>query len=214
MFARLWTCRRSGNDVSAPDIEILRDLPGAVMLLRDGGEVEYCNSAAAAILGDDATGCGLGRTRDGESPLAELLKDSFQRLRASGGAELLISEGDEGPRYYWLTLSAPRSAAARLLMVQDVGAALAGSEGLGKIVAQLTHDLRNPLTSIAGAAEMMRSQRMGDLPAPVVRLAGIVQENARRIDEILSQIRGKFPRTMKAVEGEAFDGEDRHPHRG
>ncbi len=184
------------------------------MLLRDGGEVEFCNGPAAAILGDDASGCGLGQTRDGESPLAERIKNSFQRLRAHGGAELVIAEGDEGPRYYWLSLSAPRNTAARLLMVQDVGAALAGSEGLGRIVSQLTHDLRSPLTSIAGAAEMMRSQRMGELPAPVSRLAGIVQEGARRIDEILSQVRGKFPRTVKAVEGEASDGEDRHPHRG
>jgi len=91
------------------------------------------------------------------------------------------------------------------LMVQDVGAALGGSEGLGKIGSQLTHDLRNPLTSIAGAAEMMRSQRLGEIPPPVARLAGIVQESARRIDEILTGLRGRFPRTTQA-EREGVDG--------
>lgn len=193
------------NNVSTPNIEILRDLPGAVMLLREGGAVEYCNSEAAAILGDDATGCGLAETTDGESPLAEKLKAAFRKLHRQGGAELLISETEEGPRYYWFTLSAPRSTQAQLLMLLDVGAALSGSEGLGKIVSQLTHDLRNPLTSIAGAAEMMRSQRMGELPAPVSRLAGIVQEGARRIDEILSTLRGRFPRTTHP-EQEGSDG--------
>jgi signal transduction histidine kinase len=175
------------------------------MLLREGGEVEYCNPAAAAILGDDAEGCGLGMTTDGESPLAEKLKAGFRRLRGRGGSELVISDEQDGPRYYWMTLSAPRNASARLLMMQDVGAALGGSDELGKIVSQLTHDLRNPLTSIAGAAEMMRSQRLGELPPSVMRLAGIVQEGARRIDEILTRLKGRFPRTTQ-MEREGADG--------
>jgi signal transduction histidine kinase len=64
---------------------------------------------------------------------------------------------------------------------------LTASGALHKVLSQVRHDIRSPLTSIKGAAELLLSGRIGAPDAPQRRMLGIIEEGVRRVNDVLDR---------------------------
>ena len=109
---------------------------------------------------------------------------------------MAVTDGGES-RYYWMVLTdaGPDGAGGpgeRILMMVDVGEVLSSSASIRKVFSQVNHDLRSPLTSISGAAELLQSGRAGDLPGMQKRLVTIVEESARKMADILARTKSSL----------------------
>ena len=69
------------------------------------------------------------------------------------------------------------------------------SSAEGKVIRQLGHDLRTPLTSISGAVELLQSGRLGSLQEGQVKVVGLMERGAQAllklIDEATAPYRGR-----------------------
>jgi len=78
------------------------------------------------------------------------------------------------------------------VIVSEAPAAQAG-RAEGKVMRQLGHDLRTPLTSISGAVELLQSGRLGPMADQQVRVLGMMQKGVdamvRLIDEATAPFR-------------------------
>ncbi len=191
-------------------LDAFNALEASVCLVDGQGKILYANQSAHRLFERDPTGIDLaGRATEDDTAL---LAGVAERYRAAKGApqalrELMIVPDEGGPRHCWLTLT-PASGSAgapRLLMLHDISDALTGSAALNKILSHVRHDLRSPLTSILGAAELLLSGRVGELQATQQRLARIIEGGARKMDEILSKTTVEKVRAREAALGEAGD---------
>ncbi len=84
----------------------------------------------------------------------------------------------------------------------------AASDAEGRIIRQLGHDLRTPLTSISGGVELMQSGRLGGLQPQQERILGLMQKGVeamvRQIDEATAPYR-KHKDLLAALGGVAAD---------
>lgn len=71
----------------------------------------------------------------------------------------------------------------------------------GETIRRLGHDLRSPLTSLSGVAELLRSGRLGTLTAQQDRCVGVLQRSVesmlRMIEEATAQFRPPGEGTSK-----------------
>lgn len=70
--------------------------------------------------------------------------------------------------------------------VAETGPPEAGSAE-GKVIRQLGHDLRTPLTSISGAVELLQSGRLGGLQEGQIKVVGLMQKGADALLKIIDQ---------------------------
>jgi len=179
-----------------------------VLILADGaGKVLFANESASRLFGRDLAGtCLRPEEVDDDPPIAASVVRGYRAaLTASGPhSELLSAATAEGPRYYWLGVSAGRNdEPCRLVRIADITDSLSGSPSLQRVFSVVNHDIRSPLTSISGAAELLGSGRVGSLDGVQQRLLAIIEEGVRKIDEILARTkRGLAAGQLAAVAGE------------
>lgn len=91
-------------------------------------------------------------------------------------------------------LPGPGRSGSIAVTVAETGPPEAGSAE-GKVIRQLGHDLRTPLTSISGAIELLQSGRLGPLQETQVKVVGLMEKGSaallRLIDEATSPYRGR-----------------------
>lgn len=56
---------------------------------------------------------------------------------------------------------------------------------LGRLTASMAHEIRNPLSAVTQAAELLREEKRGDMQA---RLARIINDNAQRIERMIRDV--------------------------
>lgn len=124
--------------------------------------------------------------------IAGALAETRRTRRPSGRlAEISL----ERP-YVYAIAAAPipgpaRSAPIAVTVVESGGPQAGAAEG--KVIRQLGHDLRTPLTSISGAVELLQSGRLGGLEDGQRKVIGLLQKGAegmlRLIDEACAPFR-------------------------
>lgn len=155
------------------------------------GRVEYANEAARSLFGslDDVNLSSPPLCDDPRGPMASLIgawESLEDRRRPSDPHLVRVKSG--GLSYFLWFHSVPNGAADNpgvTFLVVDLTAHLTGSEPVRKLVGQLAHDLRSPLTSIAGAAELLLSGRVGPLPGVQEKLVKIVDDGASKMATII-----------------------------
>ena len=165
-------------------------LPTGLMSIDDEGRVQFCNGAAAALLGSQkADAIGLA-VRDIEllADVIEPIDKALQGGHARASLDVNRADGDS-QSVIRVTVRSLRSAdeANVLIMLEDVTQQRMAEQARNGFVAQATHELRTPLTNIRLSAE--EAIDIGDEDPPAVaNLLNVVNAEARRLERVVNDM--------------------------
>ncbi len=162
---------------------VIRDMhDGVVVLNRDGRVVQF-NPQAQRLLGADPL---LG------APIGELLPGFDKRLDfevggRSIGVRLLETGSDEDLSVLFVEdMTRSREQAQQLKLA-----------ALGRLTANIAHEIRNPLAAISHAAELLGEEKRAEHRA---RLTRIIGDNTRRLERLVSDVLQLSRRDRMAAE--------------
>ena len=157
---------------------------GVVIVDRTGGVVR-CNPVAQGMLG-------LTRV---EFPIdlqdcAPLLGAAVAGWRNEGGTAQVDFIAADGRELHARFESTSSSDGESLILLEDVGRIKERAQqlklaSLGRLTASIAHEIRNPLSAIGHAGELLREERRGEMQD---RLLRILNDNVIRLDRIVKDI--------------------------
>jgi signal transduction histidine kinase len=178
-FAVLGTALRDLAAAPAGDLLIIHDFDSIRRAL-NALEARLFLIWAAAVLSGIAVSVLLARRI--LRPIRQLERAASLIGRESYGAQVPVHGDDELGRLastFNAMSGSIQSARAELIRSERIAT-------IGQLSSSIVHDLRNPLASIYGGAEMMMD---GDLsPAQLQRLAGNIYRSSRVINEMLQEL--------------------------
>jgi two-component system sensor histidine kinase PilS (NtrC family) len=163
---------------------VQRDMHDGVLVLDRDGRIVQHNPRAQLLLRAEPL---LGE------PIERLLPEFALRWRlwrAEGGsapsADVALRGRDIGLRL----LDAGTEEGHSVLFVEDTTRAREQAQqlklaALGRLTANIAHEIRNPLAAISHASELLAEEKRGEDRA---RLTRIIQDNARRLDRLVSDV--------------------------
>lgn len=167
--------------------KILASMPSGLITCRADGSVSFINRAGAAILGVEP--------QVAEAGSIEALIPGVLRLnRSARRIELPVQTG-AGKRVLGLSISSLENDGALLVVFQDLTELrrmedeLKRSDhlaALGKLAAQLAHEIRNPLAAMRGSAQMLAGDK--GLDQTSARLADILVRESDRLSELVDEV--------------------------
>ncbi len=167
---------------------VIQGLPDGVLVVDEGGAIKQHNPSADRLLG-------LDLLRPDEATLeqcAPMLAEMFRAWRLDQGR---TPEGVRLPvtnrlvRARFLPVRQDNFGGA-LLVLEDMQRVQAQAQqiklaALGRLTANIAHEIRNPLSAISYAVELFREEK--DEPARK-KLAGIIMENTGRLNNIVKDV--------------------------
>ncbi|MDR3214120.1 MAG: PAS domain-containing protein [Azoarcus sp.] len=163
---------------------IIRDMRDGIIVLRADGVVRQANPSACTLLGQaDIEGRPLA---DIDAALADYCRlagtGEFGQMMTLGQARRLLrcrvaggSSRTEGDKLIYLT------------DLEDIQRRMQQIKlaSLGRLTASMAHEIRNPLSAVTQAAELLCEEKRSDMQA---RLARIINDNARRIEHMIRNV--------------------------
>ena len=164
---------------------VVERMQDGVLIVSRGGAVSHCNPVARNMLG-------LPR-EDGQGELvtqSPILARALQAWDKDGGEGGLLFSGADGRE---LRARFERTASSNgevLVFLDDLGRIKERAQqlklaSLGRLTASIAHEIRNPLSAIGHAGELLREERRGEMQE---RLLRILNDNVIRLDRIVSDI--------------------------
>jgi two-component system sensor histidine kinase PilS (NtrC family) len=161
------------------------DLPDGIVAVDSDGLIFYSNVAAIQLLGAE-------RIPDTGEPLiqyAPILASQWQTSRsrnASQGRPLTIMGRRFLPRYQPL----PRNEGT-VIVLEDLNrreqiARQLKLAALGQLTANIAHEIRNPLTAIQQASQLLRED--SSATDTTGKLTSMIENNVRRLDRLVSDV--------------------------
>ena len=162
---------------------VIRDMPTGVLAIDADGKVRFANPEAERLLGRHPLAGNHLRS------LAPLLQDANERWRSLGGPArpqvnlggrdiqirlLDAAGGEQGDCLIFLEDSSRLREQAQQLKLA----------ALGRLTANIAHEIRNPLSAINHAAELLNEEAAPEAG----RLTRIIVENAARLDRIVREV--------------------------
>jgi len=164
---------------------VVERVQDGVLIVAQGGLVSHSNPVARAMLG----------LPGGEGPLelavlAPTLAIALQAWEGGGRDEGLLFSGADGRDLQARFERTSSSDGEVLVFLDDVGRIKEQAQqlklaSLGRLTASIAHEIRNPLSAIGHAGELLREERRGDIQD---RLLRILSENVTRLDRIVVDI--------------------------
>lgn len=169
---------------------ILGALPVAVVLLDDADRVRFANQEAEQFLGISApqlAGLGLRELVPEDNPIFLLIEHVRRHQVSAAGHDLTL----ESPRLHKPGITAtaaplPEEPGAVILVLRDASAARAldrqlafrgAARSVSGMAAILAHEVKNPLSGIRGAAQLLEANAAGS----DLELTALIREEADRI---------------------------------
>lgn len=164
---------------------IIRDMQDGVLVLGADGRVRQANPRAGTLLGVDV--------REGVK-LADIDESFMPWATACGGEQGRVLR--LGPAGRLLRCRAVRPDAAAegdtdtLIYLTDYDEILRQIQqlklaALGRLTAGMAHEIRNPLSAVTQAAELLLEEKRGDMQARLIR---IINDNGRRIERMVREV--------------------------
>lgn len=160
-------------------VERMQD--GVLIVARDGSIVRH-NPMAARLLGLP----GGGTLAEHAPTLAAALTNWFSGIGED--AVVLLGSGnlELGARFE----STASSAGEVLVFIEDIGRIKEHAKqlklaALGRLTASIAHEIRNPLSAISHAGELLKEERRGEIHERLLRIIG---DNTARLNRIVSDV--------------------------
>ncbi|MHB0981968.1 MAG: two-component system sensor histidine kinase NtrB [Thiobacillus sp.] len=169
------------NRINALAIE---NSPDGLLAVRGDGVVRHASPRALALLGVTAPVTpGVTRLQDCAPELARLA----QQIHPPGTAPTLSTPTAQ-LRVRCIPLATPDD--SRVLVLEDQSQAEQAAQrlklaALGRLTANIAHEIRNPLSAISHAAQLLHEEAHGPAQA---RLTEIIENNARRLDRLVEEV--------------------------
>ena len=163
---------------------VIERMQDGVLVVGNAGKIERHNPMAAEMLGAaPAPGAELSSYCP---PLAIALAD-WKVSRAVATTDFKLLAGGELRARFEQTSS---SAGEVLVFLEDLGRIQERAQqlklaALGRLTASIAHEIRNPLSAIGHAGELLREERRGAMQE---RLLKILADNVARLDRIVADI--------------------------
>ena len=167
---------------------VIRDMQDGFVVVDEGGVIRQHNRQSESLVG--------GLAKANERALAD----------AAPTLAKLLSEWREDPQRIFAMLRDPdtqrdyqvrfvavgdQTASPTVIFIEDAGRIWAQAQqmklvALGRLTASIAHEIRNPLSSINHAAELLHEES-GHRPEDQ-RLLTIIQENSHRLDRMVQEV--------------------------
>lgn len=187
------------HSAEQPYRTLVEEMQEGAAILTVAGDIVYCNRQFATLVGiplEDVIGRPLDRLLSGSDRMA------FAMLRKAGSgkcrARLMAASGRLVDVYLSLSASKSEDESDRLnLIVTDLSALLDAQSGRDRaeqesqakdeFMAMLAHELRNPLSAISAAVQVLDASKGQDAPALRARsiIGRQVHHLARLVDDLL-----------------------------
>ncbi len=168
------------NRINALAIE---NSPDGLLAVRGDGVIRHASPRALALLGAaTAITPGITRLEDCSPELARL------SLQMPPGSTPLLHTSAAQLRVRCISLETPDN--SRVLVLEDQSQAEQAAQrlklaALGRLTANIAHEIRNPLSAISHAAQLLGEETHD---ATQIRLTGIIENNARRLDRLVEEV--------------------------
>ena len=180
-----------GDDVSylaEANRLVIQDMPDGVILVDERGLVRQSNPGAARLLGYKFSDERINTLQDC-SPLLDALYGVWRQSRANRDEVLNIPTTHCEVRVRFLPVQSAGFGGA-IVVLEDMQRAQAQAQqvklaALGRLTANIAHEVRNPLSSISYAAELLQE---GEQIEGQARLFNIILDNAYRLNSIVLDV--------------------------
>ena len=170
---------------------IIRDMDDGVLVVDEAGILRNRNAQADRLLDRDGFPHGNTRLVDFSPALA----DAWQQWVSQYGPSDATLQFDDPPRSLSVRIASvsPQRRGGCLIYVEDVSRAQRHAQqiklaALGRLTASIAHEVRNPLSAINHATELLRENQLAHPDAADSRLLEIVHTNAQRIARLLQEV--------------------------
>ena len=161
------------------DVRLLIRHIGIPLMLVSGERVAMANAPAMDLLGDHIIG------QDVRIAIRHPLAVSLLAGRQSGKVTI---EGLSSPSSVWMLSVHDLDGQWRLMELHDLSAQSDISRAHTDFVANASHELRTPLAAILGYVETLMEPQVGGDPATRMRFLGIVEREARRMQQLVEDL--------------------------
>lgn len=162
--------------------QVIQDMDDGVLVVDAGGGVRLLNPQAEAL---------LSTSPPSGSPLADYWPDLAKRLRPHQtiGEVTDILKAPNGKSLLYRLLPSEEGGNT-LIYLQDLGRIQAQAQqlklaALGRLTANIAHEIRNPLAAITSAGELLADEQRADTRARLVRIIG---DNANRLNRLVGEV--------------------------
>lgn len=163
---------------------VIEDMQDGVLVVDAEGYVRQHNPQAAALLDKRSTqGFHLGA-------FSAILADQHEKWRQRGvGAEIHLRSPRSG-RLLRARFLPPREGGHGLIYLEDMGRIQEQAQqyklaALGRLTANMAHEIRNPLSAISHAAELLDEETSRDASK---RLTRIIGDNVQRLNRLVAEV--------------------------
>lgn len=178
---------RQGEELAAQlhiNQRVIRDMQDGVLVVDKAGNVRQHNPQAAALFA--VAGQDLTHLSQFSGALQERFSLWYSAAREC--SELLRTA--EGQRLLRVRFLPPGERGNALLYIEDMERVQAQAQqiklaALGRLAANMAHEIRNPLASISHAAELLAEEHVD---ATHARLTRIIGDNTQRLDRIVNEV--------------------------
>lgn len=167
---------------------MIQDMPDGVLVVDERGVVRQSNPGAERMLGYVFPAS--GKTRLAEcSPLLEAMFAAWRQNKALGHEVLRLPGTNHPVRVRFLPVQREGFWGA-VLVLEDMQRVQEQAQqfklvALGRLTANIAHEVRNPLSSISYATELLKEQEHGPAQA---RLFQIILDNTARLNRIVQDV--------------------------
>lgn len=180
--------RQRGEDLERQthiNQRVIEDMQDGVLVLSCTGLLRQWNPRAEVLLGVD-----LGSRRRTAGDISAEFEELVQQWTEVGGEHAVPLRSADGARTLSVRLVPAAAGQDVLVFLEDLGrieqqARELKLAALGRLTANIAHEIRNPLSAITHAAELLREEKRAETQA---RLTRIINDNAQRIERLVRDV--------------------------
>lgn len=163
---------------------VIRDMQDGVLVVAADGRVRQCNPRAEALFGT--------RFQEGAdlAIFSVALSEQFARWIARPAEAEAVLRVAGSQRLLRARFLPPGDGDNSLIYLEDIGRIQSQVQqlklaALGRLTANMAHEIRNPLSAISHAAELLDDEERADARRRLIRIIG---DNTQRLNRIVAEI--------------------------